>query len=283
MENEEKFSDNPEEQLRIENELLKLKLQAELGAQFGGNMSNIPPQVEQDFLQQIIAFQEYQKNAPMVIFREYLESPELPLSDKLSKEDLETAWDGIEYLLAEHYMQVRFPEEGLPLAEKYDFVVRDLFPLSIMQPGRESGWIFDYEEFYPNHVKIMGRRTEEFMKDFFENNMDPGVWYLTKEIINAQSQTVMDSHGLIAKINRFHELFNDIKKYEYHIEETRIDDPKNPGDLTLGFVDGVVRYTVEREDGEEQEITGPFKLYFQKTGEDWWEIFNFHLHGFSWE
>ena len=38
---EEKFSDDPEEQMKIENELLKLKLSAELGGTFEA-LSKIP-------------------------------------------------------------------------------------------------------------------------------------------------------------------------------------------------------------------------------------------------
>jgi predicted Ser/Thr protein kinase len=38
----EKFSDDPEENLRIENEILKLKMQAESGAYFGGNAKDLP-------------------------------------------------------------------------------------------------------------------------------------------------------------------------------------------------------------------------------------------------
>ena len=38
---EEKFSEDPDEQLKIENEILKLKLQAELGADFTGRRSTV--------------------------------------------------------------------------------------------------------------------------------------------------------------------------------------------------------------------------------------------------
>ncbi len=37
----ENFSDDPEQILRIENELLKLKMQAERGASFGGNLDDL--------------------------------------------------------------------------------------------------------------------------------------------------------------------------------------------------------------------------------------------------
>jgi hypothetical protein len=46
---EEKFSDDPEEQLKIENDILKLKLQAELGGAFEGE-EGLSPDLENIFL-----------------------------------------------------------------------------------------------------------------------------------------------------------------------------------------------------------------------------------------
>jgi hypothetical protein len=49
----ENFSDDPEQNLRIENEILKLKMQAERGALFGGNRENLPPEIEAEFLKNV--------------------------------------------------------------------------------------------------------------------------------------------------------------------------------------------------------------------------------------
>jgi hypothetical protein len=46
---DEKFSENPEENLRMQNDFLKMKMMAELGAFFGGE-SNLPSDVENQFL-----------------------------------------------------------------------------------------------------------------------------------------------------------------------------------------------------------------------------------------
>ena len=51
------FTNDPEEDLRMENELLKLKMQAERGGVFVGG-EDIPPEIENDWLQNILRFEE---------------------------------------------------------------------------------------------------------------------------------------------------------------------------------------------------------------------------------
>ena len=51
--------------LRLENELMKLKMQAESGASFH-SFQDMSPELETIFLQQIIAFDEAMKSAKMV-------------------------------------------------------------------------------------------------------------------------------------------------------------------------------------------------------------------------
>ncbi|RYD70282.1 MAG: hypothetical protein EOP53_25700, partial [Sphingobacteriales bacterium] len=59
MKNEEKFSDNEEENLRIENELLRLKMSAQFGDAFKmESMHDVPPEIENKFLQNIMEFEE---------------------------------------------------------------------------------------------------------------------------------------------------------------------------------------------------------------------------------
>ena len=54
---EEKLSDDPEENLRMENELLKLKLQAQFGAS-PGTSEGLPPGIENEFLKNVYAFEQ---------------------------------------------------------------------------------------------------------------------------------------------------------------------------------------------------------------------------------
>ncbi len=69
------LSDDPEENMRIENQLLQLKLKAELGADtfISGNFS---PNFENEFLKNVLAFENSLSNAD-IIFMSYWESPSI--------------------------------------------------------------------------------------------------------------------------------------------------------------------------------------------------------------
>ena len=54
---EEKFSDDPEENLRMQNDFLKMKMMAESGAIFGG-VEGLPPEIENQFLNNILEFEK---------------------------------------------------------------------------------------------------------------------------------------------------------------------------------------------------------------------------------
>ena len=59
MENEERFSEDRDEDLRIENELLRLKLTAQFGEAFEFDKTDdLPPAIENQFLKNVLAFEE---------------------------------------------------------------------------------------------------------------------------------------------------------------------------------------------------------------------------------
>ncbi len=279
MENEEQFSEDPEEQLRFENELLKLKLQAELGAQFGTN-ADIPPEVEQEFLKQIMAFQEHQKDAPLVVFGEYAGIMDLKPAVELDEDELEASWAALEVQLNDKQLHVNFGSD-YPAAVKYEFVRMDLSPLEIMQPTEGHNWIFDYEEFHPNHPADIERLAIRFLNDFFEHSLSGETPYFTDPLIGSNGALIPVAK-LVEKAQRFHDLFAAIRHFEFDIAGVKVDEATEPGQLSMGYVEGAIRYTIETEDHQEELISGPFKCYFHRMG-NWWEIFCFHIHGFTWE
>lgn len=279
MENEEPLSDDPEEQLRLENELLKLKLQAEMGAQFGGN-ADLPPEVEQEFLKQIMAFQEQQKDAPLVVLGDYAGLPTLKPAADLNEPELEVAWVALEALLIEKQLHLTFGSD-YPTSVKYEFVRQDLAPLEIMQPTEGHNWIFEYEEFHPNHGVDMKQNAAALLNDFFENNLTEDAPYFTDPLIGANRQMVTVA-AVVEKAHRFHDLFAGIKDFSFDVTEVKVDEASEPGALTMGFVEGTITYIIQTEDYQEEVISGPFKCYLHQIDRSW-EIFCFHIHGFTWD
>ncbi len=59
------FSSDPQENLRIENEILRLRVKAELGGAYEGS-EDLPPEVENEFLKSILSFEHAYANSKKV-------------------------------------------------------------------------------------------------------------------------------------------------------------------------------------------------------------------------
>jgi hypothetical protein len=94
------LSDDPKENMRMENELLRLKLKAELGAE-SKNVSNIDPEIENQFLKNILAFEHNYANSRLVKIYDLLGQPDFKNANELTDELLFIALHEVTELLLE--------------------------------------------------------------------------------------------------------------------------------------------------------------------------------------
>ncbi len=286
METEGAFEGTREEQLRLENELLRLKMQAELGANFFGGMStgDIPPEVEQQFLQQIMAFHQNLDKQTEIPLREYLGFPVFPESSALSPEKLEKKWAELQKLLNDKSVRVDFITE-YPLAHKYDFIVCELFDFEIASPLPE-GMIscFIYEEIHPDYDRDLRDRAKQFFQLFFGAELpDHKDSHLDQEFFSPGGKDI-SREKLRRLLDDFHGMFSEITDWEFTTLDTSYqsdEELKEDFGPRLGYAQGEIRYDVVLHDGETMEIEGPFKLLMQCIA-GYWEVFCFRLHGFDW-
>ena len=95
---EESFSNNPEQNLRIENEILRMKLKAELGGTYGGS-DNLPPEIENEFLKNILAFEHEFANAKMVKLAALLGNPVIKKEQEIDDDTIVAELERLEELL----------------------------------------------------------------------------------------------------------------------------------------------------------------------------------------
>jgi len=109
----EQFHEDPSQNLRMENEILKLKMQAEYGAQVFME-PEVSPELEAEFLQQIYAFEEAWKDAKMISISELLGNPafipERELDDRRVAEELARA----QVLLEKNNIHLDVPPDKSP-------------------------------------------------------------------------------------------------------------------------------------------------------------------------
>jgi len=128
-----------EENLRMENELLRLKLLAELGGQshsFGG----IDPEIENQFLKQVLAFERGHANTKPTTVYDKLGKPDFKKATDLIDELITPALQEIVALLLKSNIEVDFIAEYDDRI-KYAFITDELFDHEVngfMVPGHDQ-------------------------------------------------------------------------------------------------------------------------------------------------
>jgi hypothetical protein len=276
----EKFSDDPEEQLRIENEILRMKVAAEYGAQFGGS-ENLPPEVENEFLKNVLAFEQHYeegkgKSEKLI---ELLGNPVFSKECELDDEKFEAAYKNLQNLLEEKSISVDFIKERDDRF-KYKFITEELFEHDtgcFLMPGMVMH--YTYEEFHPDHEMDIGNCAKDFLEGWFEQSIDEESFYLGHHFIQADGRALTKAE-LVKKIKNVFAACPSFENCRYKIFEVKYQLHEQEELSGMGHAEGAVKYDVVLENGERKNIEGPFKLYMSlKYG--CWRIFYFHLPGFN--
>jgi hypothetical protein len=280
METKEKFSDDPEENFRIENEILKIKLKAQYGdAFFMQSNDELPPEIENQFLKNIIAFEDSRADAVFTTVYESLGKPDYKSAEELNDTEITIALKRITAIMEQHNIALDI-NDG-PYADRtiYTFITEELFAHEIeMNPVFGSGWNFIYEEFYPNDKADIEKNTHEFLRHWFARNFDEYSSELAYQFITAGGER-FDRKVFMEKIKPFFESFEAFRDDAYNIDEIKFELQDN--DNGLGHAEGMLKYDAVMENGEIIHYEGPYKLYMQRE-DKWWTIFYFVMPGFEW-
>lgn len=132
--NEHKKRPSLEEQLRMENDIIKMKLMLEYGASFSSAKMNprMNPAIEHAFLKQVLAMEEMKKQGKTVTIFEKLGCPDdIATPEQLSKEEIPTALNSLQERLAIHGIRVKPVEKDIDPADFYRFLSTDLMQMKI--------------------------------------------------------------------------------------------------------------------------------------------------------
>lgn len=276
---EEKFSDDPEENLRMQNDFLKMKMMAESGAFFGGE-GGLPPEIENQFLKNIMEFEKANTNVKSRTVYDIIGKPSFESEDNLDEEKFESAFLRLKNLLEEHGIHVEFNRERSDRF-KYNFITRELFkhetnfaPVKGMITG------FLYEEFHPDHELEITELTHHFLNDFFERNLNGDTHYINEQIVHPDGQLI-PRENIMKGFLSMYEAIPEFENTSYEIRNQDFELQENDGMQTgMGFSEGTIHYDIIFRDGERKKINGPFKIYFSMEW-DFWCICFFYLAGYN--
>lgn len=282
METNEEFSDDPLENIKIENEFLKLKLKAEYGdAFFMQSYAELPPEIENQFLKNMIAFEEnYQKGDRTTVY-ERIGRPSFKRVKELKAPALNIALKSVTDQMAKHGIYLDICDGPYPDEVIYKFITEELFDHEIEKDrvfGIGGGTHFIYEEFYPNNRADIEKNTHEFLLHWFSRKFDEFSSELDHEFIQPGG-VVLKRDELLEKIQVFFDAFEDFRNDGYNINEIKFEFP-GP-DLGVGHAAGMLKYDAVLENGEMIHYEGPYQLYMS-CRHKWWSVMYFVMPGFVW-
>ena len=277
--NSERYFDDGKGSLRIENEILKLKMAAERGAYFGESAEDLPPEIEAEFLKNIQLFEDSFENGEEITLYECIGKPAYKRVHELAAAEVKDETKRLLKLL--HSKNIVLDVLGqYDLTVIYKFITDELFNQRIREinvPGFMHHFV--YEEFHPNHALDIGNAAQEFLDDWFEKRFNEYSTELADEFITTEG-AVYPREEVLQKLGNCLDSYKQFINIKFKGTDISFDwdDKEGKG---IGHAEGIFSYDAEIENGETIHIEGPYKLYMMNEF-GLWKIFYFVFPGFSW-
>lgn len=176
-------SDNENERnIRKKNDELRQQIQNEFGGKSWVNPdSDLPPELENEFLNHILAFEKAFENRIITTVYEFLGKPNYRKIEELSEAEIPAELARLYEIMHQNEMKLSTLCE-VSDRELYRFITEELFfeeKDNIRIPGMTSH--FTYEEFHPNHDYDIRQHIDMFTSSYFDKDNDFYLNMLTSE------------------------------------------------------------------------------------------------------
>jgi hypothetical protein len=276
------MNENEEEKdkLSIENEIMKIKLQMQFGDDFMMKTNgSLPPEIENQFLKQIMAYEDNHKNVEEVTVFERIGKPDFKKVDELNADEIGVELIRVNELMESKGIMLNICDGPYEDAVIYQFITEELFLENVEKEFVENSMCnFIYEEFHLNDKAEITKNTVQFMEHWFAREFTEHSYELANPMITAEGK-VMPLPDLFKKMSLFFEAFEDFKNHKFMIGEVSFE--LHGEDGGMGHAEGLVKYDAVLDNGEVIHFEGGYKLYMQRQG-NWWDIFYFVMPGFNW-
>ena len=206
--------------LKQENELTKLKIQAEFGFQLAGE-SSLNPAIENIWLKQILDFERAMVTSKKITIGEKLGHPVFKKITELSVEEIPEALQSVAAVLSSKNL-VLDSVAGASDAELYKFITEELMSHEVESNSPPNMLTcFIYEEFHPNHEYDIRKRADDFIVAL-EGKENDFSFLLSPEsddeIHDIRFQQIK------RKLELFKDAFDDVKATLYKIDSVKFDE-----------------------------------------------------------
>ncbi len=290
MQNEENLS--PGDNIKIDNQIKRLLLESQ-GGTFHQGTEEIPPEIEQQWLNNIIQFEEQYAKSKQIPVYEFLGKPAFRNADEIPDEEIEKEFDGLIQMMESRgisFNALTTYEDQNRLFYKFitEVLFNELTDDFILPGGFKC---YTYEEFVPNHdydiryrandlidylfkdERPLEKRFDEFYidaKDFIETESDTS--YKKKisptitHFFEAMPVRILN-HSEILKI--------DFELFEYPDPEKSFREIEGRGHAQV-----LIDYTATLESGNSVHFFGEGKMELERYF-GWWKIVRAELPGLT--
>jgi hypothetical protein len=266
-----------DENLKNENDFLKIKIMLEHGAEFGEMKTEgeVPAEIENDFLNYIMAYEKQAAERKMIKVFDRIERPtHFKPVNEIPDTEIENAWDELDIYLNKYHIDLAVCSPNISNRELYRFATKELFEYEmndIFIPGCMT--CFTYDEFYPDHKYDNTRHAVEYCINIILEK-DPVTWIplMPSENLRINDHYPLTETEFKAIVNRFKEAHDDIT-----INEVKdIDFSMNEKSCQ---VKGMYDINTKLQ-SEEIPLKGNWMVEFNWDG-TFWEVVNVQIEGIN--
>jgi hypothetical protein len=223
-----------EEKLQIENDLLQLKIETEIGAELKDVLDqDLPPTIQNEILNQVYQFFKNIKNVTQVRLYDYIGKPEYVLPEELKTEKAFAK----ELRKIVKWMKkkgVDFNIEGEQTSEiLYTFIIEEFFEIMIDDiKSKGSRYYFEYEDFYPNIPRLLYQIALNSLRFIFRHEDSLNIIFPfvhEKILLNAKLLSNEAFQDYIESIEEFLPTFERLEVTNLTLDESE----------THGIIDGI--------------------------------------------
>lgn len=216
---------DPNEELKMDNQIKRLELEMK-GAKFlehNPDGIEIPPEIEAQMLDQILAFERVKNEAKEVEIYQYIGKPKIKSADSLSTEEIILEKERLLKLLTKKGIFLTSIED-IDDRVMYKFITEEFFFKKTLDlPIKGMVRHFVYEEFHPNE-RLYAEKTVEF----FINT------YIKEEVIDNLS--ILCREETLQYIKDFKNLYERFELKNYELVSTDIKKIKGKLQVNLDFI-----------------------------------------------
>ncbi len=253
---------NEHENLRQENELKKLKLRAEFGAEFmedDQDESDIPAEIESQFLDYVEKFEEAAAKKEVKKVKAILGNPKFKKPEDFDDATLSQELDKVMEFMALHNIQLDVIYE-VDKREIYRFIMEELLEEEVNVvdiPGMNTCFI--YEEFHPNHAEDLKRESEDFLKMLLKQDFEFINFHCADRLIYDQKEIPLDQ--FIEKAIELLAAQNEIILPEVEVKNVEIEKDKAKVNCIIQF-ENVFQQQANQQQKLEAEVFHYFEYGF---------------------